>query len=111
MTIWFRQHRAVLGKHSLRVCLCKHEKLDIVIDEGRSYILLQRTSRPAVDYGKQPFRRRSIVSRSRLTRSRYFFALSLTLAPQMTGILEDADPTGGLYDPAGIDMMTDADKY
>jgi hypothetical protein len=51
------------------------------------------------------------VSGPRLTRSRYFFALSLTLAPQMTGILEDADPTGGLYDPAGIDMMTDADRY
>jgi hypothetical protein len=34
MTIWFRQHRAVLGIHSLRVCLCKHEQLDIAIDEG-----------------------------------------------------------------------------
>jgi len=39
-----------------------------------------------------------------LTRSRYFLALSLTRAPQIMGIFEDADPLEGEYFPAGIDM-------
>jgi hypothetical protein len=37
--------------------------------------------------------------------SRYFFALSLTRAPQMIGILDEADPAGEVYDPAGIDIV------
>jgi hypothetical protein len=40
-----------------------------------------------------------------LTMSRYCFALSLTLAPQMMGIFEEADPFSGLYFPAGMDMI------
>jgi hypothetical protein len=44
-----------------------------------------------------------------LTISKYFFALSLTRAPQIMGILEDADPAGEVYDPAGIDIMDDDD--
>lgn len=44
-----------------------------------------------------------------LTVSKYFFALSLTRAPQMMGIFEEADPAGEVYDPAGIDIMDDDD--
>jgi hypothetical protein len=39
--------------------------------------------------------------------SRYFLALSLTRAPQMIGIFEEAEPLAGAYDPAGIDMIED----
>jgi hypothetical protein len=39
--------------------------------------------------------------------SKYFFALSLTRAPQMIGILDEADPASEVYDPAGIDIIDD----
>jgi hypothetical protein len=37
--------------------------------------------------------------------SRYFLALSLTLAPQMMGMREEADPNAGVYFPEGTDMI------
>ena len=46
-----------------------------------------------------------------LTMSKYFFALSLTRAPQMIGILDEADPAGEVYDPAGIDMAEECNNH
>jgi hypothetical protein len=40
-----------------------------------------------------------------LTISKYFFALSLTRAPQIIGILDEAEPARAVYDPAGIDII------
>jgi hypothetical protein len=46
-----------------------------------------------------------------LTMSKCFFALSLTRAPQMIGILDEADPAGEVYDPAGIDMAEECNDH